>query len=176
MRRIAAALVALTAILASPASAAGPVAVHLDPTTVATTIGHHFTFASTIRNGSATPIPDVVAHLNVLSLDPSVYVDPEDWSSHRTRYLGTIDPGATRRVDWTVQAVNSGRFVLYVGVIDRNGSGGLVVSEPLRAGVAHRRTLNAGGVAPLALGVPAFLVVAWLIIRQRRRRGLRAPG
>ncbi len=168
MRRLALVLLALAAT-APAASAGASVAVQLDRTTVTSRIGQRFQFFSTIRNTGREPLPDIVAHLNILSLDPGVYVDPEDWSSHRTRYLGTLAPGAATPVRWTVQAVNSGRFVLYVAIVDRNGAGTVSVSPPLRADVAQQRTLNSGGIVPLAIAIPAVLGLALLVVRRRRR-------
>ena len=167
MRRIVSVLT-LALALASPAAAAAPLSVQVDRTSVSTTIGHRFRFETTIHNSGSAAQP-VVAHLNVLSLEPSVYVDPEDWSSRRTRYLGTLAPTESRSVRWTVQAVNSGRFVLYVTAVNGRGLGSMAVSEPVRASVAHQRTLNAGGVVPLAFGMPALLGVAFLLVRRRRR-------
>jgi len=80
----------------SAASAA--VSVHLDRTTISTRIGQRFAFSSTLRNESDQPLPGVIAHLNVLSLDPGVYVDPEDWSSRRTSYLGSLPAHASTRL------------------------------------------------------------------------------
>jgi len=50
-----------------------------------------------ILNRGAIPARDLVAHLNVLDLTGHTYVDPEDWSSIRTRYLAPIRPVAPRR-------------------------------------------------------------------------------
>ena len=89
--------------------------------------------------GSAQP--RLVVHLNVLSLDDSVYVDPEDWSSNRTRYVAA-PPGGAIDVRWILKAVNGGSFVVYVAVLSRDGSGPIAVSQPLHVRVAERRTLN----------------------------------
>jgi hypothetical protein len=151
------------------APSAGAVTVELDRTSVSTRIGEKFQFSSTLRNLESRPVPDVVAHLNIVSLDPSVYVDPEDWSSHRTRYLGTLTAGESRRIEWTVQAVNSGHFVVYVAAVDRNGAGTVTASNALRTTVAQKRRLNSAGVVPLALGVPALLAVGLVLLRRRRR-------
>jgi uncharacterized membrane protein len=103
-------------------------------------------------------------------VDPGVYVDPEDWSSHRTRYLPTVPAQGSVRVSWTVKAVNSGSFAVYVAVLPRHGADTIEVSEPLRVDVGRRRTLNSGGVLPLAFGVPGFLALVALGARTRRRR------
>ena len=49
-----------------------------------------------------------MAHLNVLDLRGDVYVDPEDWSTARTKYLDPIPAGGSTSVTWGGQAVNSG--------------------------------------------------------------------
>ena len=159
----------LLVALAAPAPAAASASVRLDRTSVSTRIGKKFHFTSTVRNLGPQPVPDVVAHLNIVSLDPSVYVDPEDWSSHRTRYLGTLGAGEVRRTEWVVQAVNSGHFVVYVAVVDRNGHGSVTASNPLATTVAQKRRLNSSGVVPLALGIPALLALGLVLLRRRRR-------
>jgi len=169
VRRLVLPLLLGGALLAPAANASTPSAVKLDRTTVSTKIGEKFQFATTVRNLDSKPLPAVVAHLNIVSLDPAVYVDPEDWSSHRTRYLGTLPAGESRRTEWTVQAVNSGRFVVYVAAVDRNGTGSVAASNPLLATVAQNRRLNSGGVVPLAAGIPALLAFGLVLVRRRRR-------
>ena len=169
MKRLLPLLLLAGAILAPSAHAAPPLTVKLDRTSVSTRIGEKFHFSTTVRNPGSQPVPGVVAHLNIVSLDPSVYVDPEDWSSHRTRYLGTLPPAGSRRTDWTVQAVNSGRFVIYVAVVDHSGTWSVTASNPLAADIAKKRRLNSGGVVPLALGIPGLLALGFLAVRRRRR-------
>jgi hypothetical protein len=170
LRRLGLLLLVLAAALPSAASAAAPVTVALDRDSVSTQLGQHFAFGSTIRNETGRPLRGLVAHLNVLSLDPGVYVDPEDWSSHRTLYLSPLPAHSSRRLDWRVQAVNSGRFVVYVAVVRTSGGDAVAPSGALRATVAHRQALNSGGVLPLALAVPAGLLLL-LGVNLRRRRG-----
>jgi hypothetical protein len=160
----------LVAFLASLvlASSAGATTVGIDRSQVTTRIGERFSFTTTIRNGSARTLNDLVAHLNVLSSDPGTYVDPEDWSSHRTRYLAPLAPHEIRKATWTVTAVNSGNITIYVAVLPRHGSGQVAVSPALRVEIAKRRTLNSGGVLPLVLGFPALLGLAALGVRARR--------
>jgi hypothetical protein len=177
MRRTVAALAVAAALVpgaatAAPGAAAPPspaLSVALDQTTKATSIGQRFSFTSTIRNDGDQPVPALVAHLNVLSLDPDVYVDPEDWSTSRTAYAGTLAPHAATRLTWNVQAVNTGRFVLYVAVTAEQGAAGVAASNTLRLSVAQQRTLDAGGILPLAVGIPAVLGALSLGVRARRR-------
>jgi hypothetical protein len=176
MRALVATLLVLVGI-ASPSAAALPhapagndVSVTIDRSKVHTQIGRRFSFSTSIRNDGDRPLPGWVAHLNVLSVDPDVYVDPEDWSPQRTVYLEPIPAHGSVDVPWRVQAVNDGRFVLYVAVTTRSAPGDVVVSDGLRLSATTEQTINAGGVLPVILGVPAALLVLMLLNGARRRR------
>lgn len=168
-RRLVLALAALGAA-ACLASGAGGATVQLDRTRVSARIGQTFTFTTTIGNTADQPVRGLVAHLNVLSSDPNVYVDPEDWSSQRTQYLPPLPARGSTRLTWKVQAVNSGPLTIYVAVLPGQGGGLISVSRPLRLEVAQRRTLNSGGVLPLALGIPGLIGLGALGLRVRRPR------
>lgn len=160
-----------------PRSTSGPVApdssaasVQLDRTTVTTSIGQRFSFTSTVRNDSDQAKSGLVAHLNVLGLDPDVYVDPEDWSSQRTIYLDPLPAHASTRLAWTVQAVNSGRLVIYVTVSAQQGTDAVAASNTLRLAVAQQRTVDAGGILPLAVAMPTTVLLLMGFAARRRRR------
>jgi hypothetical protein len=174
MRRPLGTATALAALLLAGSSAAARppsvLSVSVDRTRVATTLGHTSTVRSTITNHGAATADGLIAHLNVLSYDAGVYVDPEDWSSQRTRYLAPIPPRGSTTVSWRINAVNAGRFAVYVAVLPRRP-----VSAPPKTGpaielaVAKRTTIDSAGIVPLALGIPALL--AFLLAGLRLRRG-----
>ncbi len=146
------------------------VSVTVAPERIATELGGKFAFTSTITNNGATDAQGLIAHLNVLSLRNGVYVDPEDWSSNRTRYLDPIPPGQSLTITWRMQAVNDGDFGIYVAVLSESGTPVPPVTGPtIRLDVAERMTLNAGGIVPLVLGIPAALGLLALAVRLRRR-------
>jgi hypothetical protein len=153
-----------------PVARAAAPRITLDRGSVAIRLGKSFAFTSIIAAGPGSTAP-LVAHLNVVSLDPSTYVDPEDWSTHRTRYLEPLSAGETRSIRWSVKAVSAGSMAIYVTAVPAGGSGPIAVGPPLRVQVADRKTLNSGGVVPLALAVPAMVVA---LAVAARRRG--APG
>jgi hypothetical protein len=153
-----------------PAAHAG-LGVSNDRTAIATKLGHKFVFHSTIRNNGTASAPGLVAHLNVVDLSGHTYVDPEDWSSHRTLYLAPIPAGSSTTVSWPMNAVSSGPIGVYVAVLPRSGAPVRPVTGPtLRVRVEDRKTLNSGGILPLALGLPALLGLMALGVRFRRRR------
>src|SRR5207244_2023679 len=121
MKAAAVAVAVVAALLAaSPAAAAGGLSVTVDRTAISTALGRKFELRSTISNRGAAPAAGLIAHLNVFSLRPGVYVDPEDWSSHRTRYLAPIPPGGSTTIVWRLAAVSSGSIGVYVAVLPRS--------------------------------------------------------
>lgn len=168
MRRL---IVGALAALALAAPAHAGVSVANDRTAITTKLGHKFTFSSRIENHGPTPARDLVAHLNVVDLTGHTYVDPEDWSSQRTRYLQPIPPGGSTTLTWPMNAVNAGTIGLYVAVLPRGGAPTRPVTSPtLRLHIADRRTLNSGGILPLALGIPSAIGLLVLGVRSSRRR------
>ena len=166
-----AALLATAGAPAAQAAAAAPVTVTLDRTKVTSSLGRTFKFSAKVANPGGGATPPLVAQLDVLSLDPDTYVDPEDWSGARTRYLGSLPAGGSRTIEWKIKAVNSGSFGIFVGVLPQSGAPAQPVTGPtLRVDIAERRTLNSGGILPLALGIPALLAALTLGLRLRRRR------
>jgi hypothetical protein len=171
IRRLAATAAFLAALLPAAQASAAPVVVSVDRSSISTSIGKSFTFHSTVTNHASRPASGLVAHLNVLSLRPGVYVDPEDWSSHRTRYLPSIPPGRSLTITWKVQAVNSGSIGIYVAVLAASGAPEPPVTGPtLHVSIARRVTLNSGGILPLALGIPGLIGLLAIGLRARRQR------
>jgi hypothetical protein len=175
MRRVRLALAVLVlALLVVPAAygAQEPssVSVTVDREQISTQLGGKFTFRSTVTNRGSAVARGLVAHLNVLSLKEGPYVDPEDWSSNRTRYLAPIPPGGSVTTSWGMQAVNDGDFGVYVAVLPESGEARPPTTGPaIHLAVAERKTLNAGGIVPLALGIPALLGLLTLGLRFYRR-------
>jgi hypothetical protein len=158
-----------TPVVAQEASA-GMMRVELDKTSVEIGTGLSFQFQSTITNQSDQPLTAVIAHLNIVSVDGDVYVDPEDWSGDRSQYVDTLAPGGTTTLTWNVRAVTTGELILYVAATTSEAQTDVVASPPLHATVTATRTINASGVLPIALGVPAVLVVGLGFAVRRRRQ------
>lgn len=173
MRRVLAGFLLCAAVLtpeSAAAAGAADVSVELDRTELSTSIGQRFGFTSTIRNNSDEPMEGVVAHLNVLGLDPDIYVDPEDWSSERTQFLDPLPAHESARLTWEVQAVSPGDLAIYVTVTRQEGADDVTASKALRVSVAQARKLNAAAAAPLVIGMPAGVLVLLVLATVRRRR------
>jgi hypothetical protein len=69
-----------------------------------------------------------------------------------------------------MQAVNDGNFGIYVAVLPESGVARPPTTGPaIHLAVAARTTLNAGGIVPLVLGIPALLGLMTLGLRIYRR-------
>ena len=180
MTRIRLACVAVLAtaiVLAVPAAAraagtSADLSVRVDRAQIATKLGQKFVFRSTITNRGSTAVSGLIAHLNVLSFRSSVYVDPEDWSSNRVRYLAPIPAGGSTTITWRMEAVNAGSFAVYVTVLSQERAP--TTGPTVTLAITERRTLNSGGILPLALGIPGLLGLLTLGFRLRRA-GVLAP-
>jgi hypothetical protein len=162
---------------AAPTAGAAPgLVVAVDRAAVVTKLGHPFTIHSTISNNATTPARNLIAHLNVLSLRGDVYVDPEDWSSHRTRYLPPIPAGGATTLTWKLNAVNAGHLGVYVAVLPQDAATAPMTGPTVAVRIVDRRTLNSGGILPLALGLPAGLGLLALSLRLGRRRATGGAG
>jgi len=171
MNRVLAFACAVAAALTVVPPATPAVSVSVDRTEVSTALGRNFSFVSRIVNDGSAATRPLVAHLNVLSLRQGVYVDPEDWSSHRTRYIGAIPAGGSKTISWSVKAVNSGDIAVFVAVLPQGGPAEPpVTGKTIHVSIATRRTLNSGGILPLAAGIPAFLALLAFGVRFGRRR------
>lgn len=173
----ASAVVAVTALAPASAGASSPAAagpgsltVELDKTQAAIGLGQTLKFTSTVGNPGADDVTGAIAHLNVLAVDPGVYVDPEDWSGERTQYLDPIGAGESEPLEWEMQAVNSGRFIVYVAITFAQTAGVVVASKSLRLDVAAQDTMNASGLLPIAAGAPGVIALLMVLVMIRRRR------
>ncbi|MDQ1744143.1 MAG: hypothetical protein QOE23_2482 [Pseudonocardiales bacterium] len=144
---------------------------------LSTSVGQHLDYRVSIVNDGHSATGQLLAHLNIASVTGGTYVDPEDWSAERSRFLPALAPGAAVALTWDVQAVSPGTFALYVVVLPAGMAATpdqrLVVSTPTRVEVAARRTLNAGGALPVAVAVPVLLGLVALAGRGRNRARLR---
>jgi uncharacterized cupredoxin-like copper-binding protein len=175
---LAALLTGLLASLPVPAMAVPTtVTVVLEPTQVRTVLGGRFTLETEVTNAGSTATGALLAHLNVASIEGSVYVDPEDWSADRSQEV-ELQPGESRRLTWEVQAVNSGSFAAYVVVLPFGSTTAaaenLAVTPLAKLEVAPRFTLNPRGALPVVLLVPVLLGVLATATRLRLRTSPRA--
>jgi hypothetical protein len=171
MKRLA--VVALTVLLAaSPqhgnAQVAGAVTLTIDPASASVVLGESQKLSIEVANTANEPSPPLVIHLDIADPEVSKSVDPEDWTSVLSKPIGVVEAGATRTVDWEVQPITSGTFMVYAVAL-ASGVDDLAVSNVTTVEVVDQRSLNPGGILPVAITTPAIVGVL-LATRLRRRR------
>lgn len=127
-------------------------------------------FSTVLQNDGTTATPALVAHLNIAALDKGRYVDPEDWSPERTRYVAPIAPGDSTRLAWRVHALIEGSYAAFVTVVSADRSFAPVAGSLLVIQAEPDRILPLGEVIPTASLVPVFPLALFLFSIVHRRR------
>ncbi len=155
----------------APAAAAPQLAsldgitVTIEPTGVSVVLGENFDIEVTITNQSDQPSAALVAHLDITDPAKATSVDPEDWTSTLSKPVGVIEPGGSTRASWNLQPISAGTFAAYAVAISPDAPD-VAASNVLTVSVADQRSLNPGGILPLAIGAP--VVVGALLVFQIR--------
>ena len=92
-------------------------------------------------------------------------VDPEDWTATLSKPIGPVSAGESATVEWTIQPISGGTFATYAVVLSA-GADSVAASNVLQITVADQRTLNPGGILPVAIGAP--IIVGMLLVAQLR--------
>ncbi len=137
----------------------------IEPAQRSVVLGESLDLAVAVTNNASIPTEPLVVHLDVVDPTVSKSVDPEDWTPTLSTPIGSLAPGETATVHWTVQPVAGGVFSVYAVVLSP-GSANTSVSNVMEVAVADRRSLNPSGILPVAVGAPA--VVGGLLLLQRR--------
>ncbi len=152
----------------------GDVTVSLDMSSVSTQLGDSFELSATISNNNDSATGTLIASIELVALDRTTYVDPEDWASDRKIEVGSIAPHSSAVRSWTVKSVVNGDVGAHVVVLPKSpelaASGPAVSSPVMHIHVQERRPINPGGVLPVAFAVPAAVVLAFAGLRVARRR------
>ena len=155
-------------------SSESTVSVQIDKDEAWLTAGDWVEFETTLQNTGTAPTPPLVAHLNIAAVQRGPYVDPEDWSSDRTRYLRPLSAGVSRDLTWKVHALLGGEFSAFVSIVSPEKDFAPAASPPLRLHVAPDNILPISDVIPVVALVPMFplvLLLAGLILTIRSRQG-----
>jgi hypothetical protein len=154
------------------------IAIDMDAVVVKT--GDEIEFTTTVTNTADAASPDLIVAMNIINLNKSDPVDPEDWSPERTQAVDPIDPGGSAEQSWTVEAILDGNYMVYMTAIVKPGAPAettLPVTSPgIHLTVQAFQNTNPGGVLPVAIGMPAGLIVVAFLLRRYWRRDRGRPS
>lgn len=147
-------------------------------------------FDTVVSNPTSSPAAPSVIAMNIINLDKEGdVVDPEDWSPERTQYVETLGPGESVTLEWRVNAILDGDYLVYMVALPepagRDATSQAVASPNIHLTVRPFNRLNPRGIAPLVIGAPLVLGLGTFLVLGIRRRetdgtwppsGFRRPG
>lgn len=170
-------VVAMLALTVLNPSAAGAqemtesVSISVQPASSSVILGDNLDLQVTVANISAEQTLPLVVHLDITDPGRSTSVDPEDWTPTLSKPIGTLAAGETVVVDWNIQPISPGTFATYAVALSPDADS-VSSSNVLRVTVADQRSLNPGGILPVAIGAPAviggLLLIQILLARRTR--------
>lgn len=150
---------------AGAASLDDTVRVAIDPKTSSVVLGENLDLHVAVTNNGSAATPPLIIHLDITDPEQNTSVDPEDWTPTLSQPVGEVAPGETVLVSWRIQPISAGTFSTYAVALSP-GVESVAASNVLEVRVADERSLNPGGILPVALGAPAF--VGGLLLLQTR--------
>ena len=138
-------------------------------------------FDTTVINNSTTESVPLIVAMNIINLDAQgEIVDPEDWSPQRTQYIELISPGDSITLNWRVNCILDGDYMVYMVVVPepqgQNATSQPIASSGIHLTVTPFTKLNPGGVLPIAIGAPILILVIIYFVNRRRHKQIDADG
>ncbi len=154
------------------ALAAGRIAVSINPPSLQAHMGDKITYTGTITNNSDQAVNNIIAYISLANVTRGKEspMDLEDWSANKAIKVESIPPQGTYEGQWPMRLIDSGNYVAYITVVDKNDD------TPISSVMSHLEIkrilrLNPNNVLPVALGEPVVLGAVFMLIAFRRKRG-----
>ncbi len=146
------------------------VVVSIEPATRSVVLGENLGATVTVTNTGPSASAPLVVHLDITDPAQSISVDPEDWTPTLSRSVGALEPGEATMVEWELQPISAGTFMAYAVVLSPDLDT-ISASEVLEIRVVDQRSLNPGGILPVAIAAPAIVGTLLLVQMRLARRG-----
>jgi hypothetical protein len=161
---------AITANYAT-ASAADRITASIDPPIIQANMGDKITYVGTITNNSDKPVNNIIAYVSLANVSQGREspMDLEDWSANKAIKVDTIPPHGTYKGQWPMRLIDSGSYVAYITVVDKNDNSP-ISSTLSRLEIKRVLRLNPNNVLPVAIGEPITLGMVFLFVAFRRRK------
>lgn len=154
-----------------------PITIETDMESAVVKTGDEIEFTTLVTNDGTVPTPDLTVAMNIINLNKSDPVDPEDWSPERTQHVDPLEPGESAEQSWTVEGILDGNYMVYMTAIVKPGTPEEttlpVTGTGVHLTVQPFQSTNPAGVLPVAIGMPLILILVAFLLRRywRRERG-----
>jgi hypothetical protein len=172
-------LLLLTIILAiivnyAPVFGATRITVSINPPSIQANMGDKITYTGMITNNSDNVANNIIAYISLVNVTQGQEspMDLEDWSANKAIKVDAIPPHGTYEGKWPMRLIDSGSYVAYITVVDKNDN--IPMSSAMsRLEIKRVLRLNPNNVLPVALGEPLLIGIAFMIISFRRRKSIK---
>lgn len=158
----------------SPVFAASRITVSINPPFIQANMGDKITYTGTISNHSDKDVANIIAYISLANVTRGKEepMDLEDWSANKAIKVDTIPPRGTYEGKWPMRLIDSGSYVAYITVVDKN------YNIPISSTMSHLEIkrvlrLNPNNVLPVALGEPILIGFVFMFIAFKRRNKVR---
>ena len=134
-------------------------------------MGDKITYIGTITNQSDRAVNNVIAYISLANVTQGKEspMDLEDWSANKAIKIDTIPPHVTYEGQWPMRLIDSGSYVAYITVVDKNDN--IPISSPMsRLKVKRVLRLNPNNVLPVAIGEPVALAMVFMLVAFKKRK------
>jgi ABC-type transport system involved in cytochrome c biogenesis permease component len=169
------------AAAAQQAVVQAPIAVSISMGDTVLRAGGTVLFQTVLTNDRTEASRPMIVAMNIINLNKQgEVVDPEDWSPHRTQYVEPLAPGQAASLDWRVNAILDGDFMVYMVAIPAP-TGPDATSQPVASSGIHLTVtpytkLNPSGVLPYVIGGPVVLGMLIFMAYRHRRKQIDSGG
>ena len=150
------------------------ISVSINPLSIQANMGDKITYTGTISNDSDNVVNNIIAYISLANVTQGQEspMDLEDWNANKAIKVDAIPPHGIYEGKWPMRLIDSGSYVAYVTVVDKNDN--IPVSSAMsRLEIKRVLRLNPNNVLPVALGEPLLLGIAFMIISFRRRKSIK---
>jgi ABC-2 type transport system permease protein len=140
-----------------------------------TETGDTVEFNTIVTNNGSQPSSQFSVSMNIIKIGSGDPVDPEDWSPVRSQEADALAAGAVSEMQWVIDTILSGNYMVYMTVIPIPSRPDVttqtISSKGIHFTVKDVPRTNPGGVLPVAVGIPALLVLITIFVRRRWSQG-----
>jgi hypothetical protein len=145
--------------------------VSINPLFIQANMGDKITYTGTITNNSDNVANNIIAYISLVNVTKGQEspMDLEDWSANKAIKVDAIPPHGTYEGKWPIRLIDSGSYVSYITVVDKNDN--IPISSVMsRLEIKRILRLNPNNVLPVALGEPLLLGIVFVVISFRGRK------
>lgn len=153
---------------------ASRITVSIHPPSIQANMGDKITYTGTITNNSDKAVTNIIAYISLANVTQGKEspMDLEDWSANKATKVNAIPPHGTFEGKWPMRLIDSGNYVAYITVVDKNDS--FPVSSTMsNLEIKRVLRLNPNNVLPVAVGEPIIIgmIFAAIFLLRRKRIG-----